>query len=120
MAATAASLIWSGVSKSGSPTDRLMMSRPWFLRSRAFCVMAMVADGFTRDRTSARKAMGVLRTVGLGRCGADPSARFRLRQPNRGQTGLARLSGATMTITRRCTLGLLAGALVPHPAGAQA
>jgi len=25
-----------------------------------------------------------------------------------------------MTITRRCTLGLLAGALVPHPAGAQA
>ena len=40
--------------------------------------------------------------------------------PIRGQTGLARLSGATMTITRRCALGLLAGALVPRPAGAQA
>jgi hypothetical protein len=28
------------------------------LRSRAFCVIAMVADGLTRERTSARKAMG--------------------------------------------------------------
>jgi hypothetical protein len=56
----------SGVSKSGSPTDRLMMSRPLFFSSRAFCVMAMVADGFTRDSTSARKAMGFLRTTFKG------------------------------------------------------
>jgi hypothetical protein len=27
------------------------------LRSRAFCVIAMVADGLTRERTSARKAI---------------------------------------------------------------
>jgi hypothetical protein len=49
--------MWSGVSKSGSPTDRLMTSTPEAFRSRAFWVMTMVADGFTRERTSARRAM---------------------------------------------------------------
>ena len=47
----------SGVSKSGSPTASEMMSRPSALRSRAFCVTAMVAEGFTRERASAMKAM---------------------------------------------------------------
>ncbi len=55
--AIAASLTLSGVSKSGSPTDSEITCRPFALRSRAFCVTAMVAEGFTRERTSARKAM---------------------------------------------------------------
>src|SRR6185437_11422201 len=58
IASIAARLMLSGVSKSGSPTDSEITSRPLALRSRAFCVTAMVAEGFTRERTSARKAMG--------------------------------------------------------------
>ena len=54
MAAIAAFLMLSGVSKSGSPTESEMMSRPAFLRSRAFCVATMVADGFTRVTAPAR------------------------------------------------------------------
>src|SRR5579872_2037397 len=56
IASIAASLMLSGVSKSGSPTESEITSRPLALRSRAFCVIAMVADGLTRERTSARKA----------------------------------------------------------------
>src|SRR5271163_4590047 len=58
IAAIAASLMLSGVSKSGSPTESEITSRPLALRSRAFCVTAMVAEGLTRERTSAMKAMG--------------------------------------------------------------
>jgi hypothetical protein len=36
------------------------------LRSRAFCVIAMVADGLTRERTSARKAIGGLAPFSCG------------------------------------------------------
>ena len=57
MASMAAALTLSGVSKSGSPTDRLMMSRPCAFRSRAFWVTAMVAEGFTRASVSEMKAM---------------------------------------------------------------
>ena len=57
IAAMAAFLILSGVSKSGSPVEREMTSRPAFLRSRAFCVAAMVAEGLTRKRASAMKDM---------------------------------------------------------------
>src|SRR5271156_3851271 len=57
IAAIAASLTLSGVSKSGSPTESEITSRPLALRSRAFCVTAMVAEGLTRERTSAMKAM---------------------------------------------------------------
>ena len=57
MASIAAFLMLSGVSKSGSPTDSEMMSRPAFFRSRAYCVTAMVAEGFTRSRASAMKGM---------------------------------------------------------------
>src|ERR1700722_12595919 len=56
IALIAACLMLSGVSKSGSPTESEITSRPLALRSRAFCVIAMVADGLTRERTSARKA----------------------------------------------------------------
>src|SRR5690606_23968023 len=57
MAATAASLMFCGVSKSGSPTESEMTSLPFALRSRAICVTAMVAEGLMRERASARKAM---------------------------------------------------------------
>src|SRR5579863_8568624 len=57
IAAIAAFLMLSGVSKSGSPTDSEMISRPMAFRSRAFCVAAMVAEGFTRERASEMKAM---------------------------------------------------------------
>src|SRR5690242_6123775 len=60
IAALAAALMFSGVPKSGSPAASEITSRPLAFSSRAFCVMAMVADGFTRDRTSARKAIGLL------------------------------------------------------------
>src|SRR5277367_5022064 len=56
IALIAACLMLSGVSKSGSPTESEITSRPLAFRSRAFCVIAMVADGLTRERTSARKA----------------------------------------------------------------
>ncbi len=62
IAAMAASLMLSGVSKSGSPTERLITSRPWAFRSRAFCVMTMVADGLMRERASDKKPMGILRS----------------------------------------------------------
>ena len=65
IAAFAAALMWSGVSKSGSPAASEITSRPRAFRSRAFWVIAIVAEGFTRDRTSARMAMGVpLRSPG--------------------------------------------------------
>src|SRR3954451_12602957 len=64
IAAFAAALMWSGVSKSGSPAASEITSRPLAFSSRAFGVMAMVAEGFTGDRTSARKGMGRLRDYG--------------------------------------------------------
>src|ERR1700694_3601569 len=57
MAAIAASLMLSGVSKSGSPAPRPMTSRPAAFRSRAFWLTAMVGEGLIRDRRSARKLM---------------------------------------------------------------
>src|ERR1700735_1606656 len=66
IALIAACLMLLGVSKSGSPTESDITSRPLALRSRAFCVIAMVADGLTRERTSARKAMGGLAPFGCG------------------------------------------------------
>src|SRR5215211_3315624 len=50
--------MWSGVSKSGSPTESEITSLPCAFRSRAFCVMTIVADGFTRDSVSDRKPIG--------------------------------------------------------------
>src|SRR5438270_7510638 len=55
IALIAAFLMFSGVSKSGSPVDSETISRPAFLRSRAFCVTAIVAEGFMRKTASARK-----------------------------------------------------------------
>src|ERR1700719_3510723 len=53
----AASWTFGGVSKSGSPTDRLTISRPAAFNSVASAVIAIVGDGLTRDRRSARKDM---------------------------------------------------------------
>src|SRR5215472_8710646 len=97
IALIAACLMLSGVSKSGSPTESEITSRPLALRSRAFCVIAMVADGLTRERTSARKA--ILRT-GAFRLGEDNERRTYseangLRQPRCGKaarSAAARLS----------------------------
>ena len=57
MAAIAASLMLSGVSKSGSPAARPMMSRPSAFNFFARSLMAMVGDGLMRPRLSARKPM---------------------------------------------------------------
>ena len=45
IAAWAAALMWSGVSKSGSPAPSPMTSRPAALSSAAFWVTAMVGEG---------------------------------------------------------------------------
>ena len=50
----------SGVSKSGSPADSEMMSRPLAFSSRAFVAMPMVWEGEMRLTLSAKKPMGCL------------------------------------------------------------
>ena len=50
----------SGVSKSGSPADSEMMSRPLAFSSRAFVDIPMVWDGEMRFTLSAKKPMGCL------------------------------------------------------------
>ncbi len=57
MARIAASLTFWGVSKSGSPADRLMMSRPAAFSARALVAMAMVWLGLTRSSRSAVRCM---------------------------------------------------------------
>src|SRR5262245_17487100 len=59
IAAIAASLMLSGVSKSGSPAPSPITSRPAALRARALSVTAMVGDGLMRLSESARKAMRI-------------------------------------------------------------
>src|SRR5690606_8653781 len=51
-ASMAASLMLSGVSKSGSPVPRLITSRPSRFSSRARALVARVADGLTRARAA--------------------------------------------------------------------
>jgi hypothetical protein len=58
MAAMAASLILSGVSKSGSPAPSPMTSRPANFRSRAFCDTAIVGEGWMRFNASDRNPLG--------------------------------------------------------------
>jgi hypothetical protein len=60
MARTAASLTFWGVSKSGSPAESAMTSRPARVISRAFWVIATVADGATRDKASDKNAILLL------------------------------------------------------------
>ena len=48
----------SGVSKSGSPADSEMISRPAALSWRAFIDAAMVAEGWMRFKLSAMKPIG--------------------------------------------------------------
>src|ERR1700732_5459697 len=57
IALIAASLMLSGVSKSGSPAPRPMTSRPASFSARALSVTAMVADGLMRMIWSAMKAI---------------------------------------------------------------
>src|SRR5262249_1089549 len=60
MALIAASLMFSGVSKSGSPAPSPITSRPAALSARALSVTVMVADGLMRMIWSARKAIAIL------------------------------------------------------------
>jgi hypothetical protein len=53
----AASLMWSGVSKSGSPAPSAMISRPAAFNSAARMVEAMVGDGLMRPDAADRKGM---------------------------------------------------------------
>src|SRR5258705_6552008 len=59
--------MFAGVSKSGSPTDRLMMSRPAAFSSVASAVIAMVGEGLTRARRSARNGMTLTQLDGSKR-----------------------------------------------------
>src|ERR1700761_5487685 len=65
MALIAASLMFSGVSKSGSPAASEMMSRPAAFSSRPFWSAARVADGFTRDRAADSSDMAGQGSVGV-------------------------------------------------------
>src|ERR1700761_1188029 len=58
MALIAASLMFCGVSKSGSPAASPITSRPAAFRSRALLVIAMVGDGWMRESDWARKSLG--------------------------------------------------------------
>src|SRR5262245_58849062 len=57
IALMAARLMFSGVSKSGSPAPNPITSRPAALSARALSVTAMVADGLMRLSDSASRAM---------------------------------------------------------------
>ncbi len=59
MAAMAACLMWSGVSKSGSPADRPMISRPAAFKALALVVMTMVGLALMRFRRSAISGIAV-------------------------------------------------------------
>src|SRR6516165_4016705 len=59
IALIAASLMLSGVSKSGSPAPSPITSRPAALSARALSVTAIVADGLMRCSDSARNAIDV-------------------------------------------------------------
>src|SRR5689334_15174654 len=59
IALIAASLMLSGVSKSGSPAAREITFRPAAFRSRAFASAARVADGLTRRRAADSANMGI-------------------------------------------------------------
>ena len=56
----AASLMLSGVSKSGSPADSEITSRPLAFSSRAFVAIPMVWEGEMRFTLSAKKPMACL------------------------------------------------------------
>src|SRR5215470_6187355 len=58
IALAAASLMCSGVSKSGSPAPSPITSRPWALSSAALVVTAMVGDGLMRPSREAKKDTG--------------------------------------------------------------
>src|SRR5882757_1883252 len=87
MALIAASLMFWGVSKSGSPAPRPMTSRPAALSSRALVVTAMVGDGLMRPRDSARKVLG----NGMD---ATLSQKWRQGDNNRGLPGQEELGQA--------------------------
>ena len=76
--------MFAGVSKSGSPAERLMMSRPASFSRRACAVIATVGDGLMRASAAERKAMAA---PGLHWAeGVIGSAPARTRPPERRRT----------------------------------
>src|SRR6516165_2522883 len=86
IALMAARLIFSGVSKSGSPAPSPMTSQPALLSARALSVTAMVADGLMRLSDCASRAMRISRRI---------AASFLLASPARGkaQACMAQIEG---------------------------
>src|SRR5271165_3978883 len=83
IALIAAALMWSGVSKSGSPASREMMSRPAARRARALALAAAVADGLTRRRLADSQNIGGTRCRRKRRC-LSPKGAMRKRQQTPG------------------------------------
>src|SRR5262245_24845645 len=97
-ARTAASLMLSGVSKSGSPADSEITSRPLAFSSRAFVAIAMVWDGEMRLTLSEKKRAGsapmAASLVPLAGVGIDAGLRKR-RGPYAGAPSSQARNGAT-------------------------
>src|SRR5690348_8311453 len=68
-AARAASLMWSGVSKSGSPAPKLITSSPSALSLAAFAVTASVIDGLIGSRRDASLIGNVMEPLASGSLG---------------------------------------------------
>ena len=80
IAAIAASLIFSGVSKSGSPALRLIIFRPAAFSARALVVMAIVWLGLILSRRAAMRDIGGFQG---GKTAADTRPRCPVAQPGR-------------------------------------
>src|ERR1700759_2891232 len=111
IALIAASLMLSGVSKSGSPAPRPMTSRPAAFNSRALLVTAMVGDGWMRPSDSARKPLG----SGMERL----SRKWREGDNNRSPPGQEKLGQARYSISAGmlklpCQISLSYPGLVPR------
>src|SRR5688572_5682745 len=65
-AARAASLMWAGVSKSGSPAPKLTTSTPSALSLAAFAVTARVIEGLIGSRRDASLIGKVIGSLSLG------------------------------------------------------
>ena len=57
-AATAASTMWSGVGKSGSPAPKPMTASPWACRALALASTASVADSAIADEACGHASFG--------------------------------------------------------------
>src|SRR5690242_17325944 len=94
IALMAASLMLSGVSKSGSPAPSPITSRPAALSSRALLGTAMVRDGWVRPSDSARKPLGSGMEATLDRMAGGDNKRLPAGQEQLGQARYSFSAGA--------------------------